>query len=69
MKSLAYQLLTSKKALATLAAILVWVVGRFGLSVEADELLPMIATLAAFVVGQGFADMNKEAAKLKGDGA
>lgn len=58
-------LLTSKKALATLAAILVWVIGRAGADVDAEELLPVIASLAAFVVGQGWADSGKEAAKLK----
>lgn len=63
MKDMIRQLLTSKKALATLVAVLVWVLGRFGLDVESAELLPLVGAIAAFVVAQGFADQGKEAEK------
>jgi hypothetical protein len=50
------QLLSSKKAVATLAAVLVWVVGRFGANVSEAELLPVIGAICAFVLAQGWAD-------------
>lgn len=57
------QFLTSKKALATLAAILVWVAGRFGWNIGEETLLPIIGMLATFVLAQGWADHGKEAVK------
>ena len=66
MKELLKQVLTSKKAWATIAAILVWVLGRVGWDVAAEELLPVIGALCAFVVGQALADVGKEAKKLEG---
>lgn len=59
------QLLSSKKAVATLVAVLVWVGGRFGLDVSAEDLAPIVALIAAYVVGQGIADHGKEAAKVE----
>jgi len=50
---------------ATLAAVLVWVAGRFGLDVSAEELLPIVSLLAAYVVGQGIADAGKAAAQIE----
>ena len=64
-KDLLKQLLTSKKAWATIAAILVWVLGRVGWGVEPGELVPVIAALCTFVLGQGWADSGKEAAKIE----
>jgi hypothetical protein len=66
MKELLKQILTSKKAWATIAAILVWVLGRVGWDVDAEELLPVVGALCAFVVGQALADVGKEAKKLEG---
>ncbi len=63
MKDFLKSLLSSKKVLATLAAILVWVLGRFGLDVGEEQLLPVIGSLAAFVLAQGWADHGKEAIK------
>lgn len=64
MKPLLKSLLESKKAAATLVAILVWVIGRFGLDVPAEELGPLVAAIATFVLAQGFADKGKEAVKI-----
>lgn len=66
MRALLHQLLTSKKAWATIAAILVWVLGRVGWDVPADELLPVIGALCVFVAGQALADVGKEARKIEG---
>lgn len=64
MKPLLKSLLESKKAAATLVAILVWVIGRFGLDIPAEELGPLVAAIATFVLAQGFADKGKEAEKI-----
>ena len=63
MKDMVKQLLGSKKAWGTVAAVLVWVIGRFGADVPADELLPLVGAIATFVLAQGFADKGKEAIK------
>jgi len=65
MKELLKTLLTSKKFLATLVSLCVWVLGRFGLDVDAERLLPVVAIIGAYVVGQGIADSGKEAAKVQ----
>lgn len=63
-KSIIGELLSSKKALATLASILVWVIGKIGLEVPAETLLPILGALAAYVLAQGWADAGqKEALK------
>ena len=58
------QILASKKALATIVAMLVWVIGKAGFDIDSDLLYPPIATLISYVVGQGIADHGKEAAKV-----
>lgn len=63
MKELLRALLESKKFAATVAAILVWVLGRAGLDVSDDMLLPIVGSLVAFVLAQGWADKGKEAVK------
>jgi hypothetical protein len=68
MRKLIAQLLTSKKALATLVAAIVWLGGRFGLDVDPETLLPLVAAIATYVLAQGIADAGKEAKKIeKGD--
>jgi len=58
-------LLRSKKALMAIATMIVAAGGKLGLDLNADELLPILAPLMAYVVGQGIADSGKEAAKIK----
>lgn len=58
------QLLTSKKFWLTIVAIIVWVAGRFGLDVSSADLEPIVIAIGALVVGQGFADSGKEAARI-----
>jgi len=66
MKAIFRAVFGSKKAVATLAAIIVWALGRFGLDVSPGELQPIIAALLAYVLGQGLADVGKEARKVEG---
>lgn len=57
------QLLSSKKFVVTLTAVLVWVLARVGWDVPESTLLPVIGALVAFVLAQGWADRGKEAVK------
>jgi hypothetical protein len=56
--------IASKKAAAMVAGILM---SAFGKKVGLDEsaVTSIVATIIAYIVGQGVADMNKEAAKIK----
>ena len=63
------QLLASKKALATIVAILVWLVGKFGLEVESELLYGIVGPLLVYVTGQSIADFGKEKAKVDGETA
>lgn len=55
--------LSSKKALATIVSILVWLIGRAGLNISEEMLLPVVGAIAAYVLAQGIADKGKEAVK------
>jgi hypothetical protein len=57
-------LFRSKKAVATMAGIAAWGLGRAGLDVPATELEPVLQLLGMYVVGQGIADVGQ--AVLKG---
>lgn len=61
------QILTSKKALVTLAAVIVWALAQAGVAVTPEQVLPLLGVLASFVVGQGLADIGKEAKKVEGE--
>ena len=56
-------LFRSKKALTAMATVIVAGVGKLGLEMTTDELLPILGPLVAYIVGQGIADNGKEAAK------
>lgn len=61
--------LTSKKAIAALAAIaavlLVPVLAKVGLVLSEDQIEHFVAVVAAYLVGQGIADHGKEKAKVE----
>ena len=59
------QILGSKKALVAILSAAVWIGGRFGLDLDIEELLPAVAPLWAYVIGQGVADVGKERAKIE----
>lgn len=52
-------MLKSKKFLAAVLAGVVWVAGRFGLSLNSEELLGAVTPLWAYILGQGVADLGK----------
>jgi hypothetical protein len=58
-------ILSSKKAFVAVLSGAIWIAGRFGLELQIDDLLPVVAPLWAYVIGQGIADAGKEKAKVE----
>jgi hypothetical protein len=56
------EILTSKKAIATLAGVLIVATNRLGLQLPEEAVTQIIGAIAAYVVGQGLADLGKNAA-------
>lgn len=64
MKDFLVGLLTSKKFIATLASVIVWLCAQlFSVNVSEAELALLMGAVASFVIAQGVADHKKEAAK------
>jgi len=61
MLKLVAELLTSKKAIATLAGVLIVATNRIGLQLPEDAVTQIIGAIAAYVVSQGLADFGKAA--------
>jgi hypothetical protein len=55
------EILASKKALATIAGVLVVATNRIGLNLPEDAVTQIVAAIAAYVVSQGLADFSKNA--------
>jgi hypothetical protein len=58
---IASEILTSKKAIATIAGVLVVATNRIGLQLPEDAVTQIVAAIAAYVVSQGLADFSKNA--------
>ena len=56
------EIVTSKKAIATLAGVVLVATNRFGLQLPEDAVTQIIGAIAAYVVSQGLADFGKNAA-------
>lgn len=63
-KELIVDLLTSKKALAAVSSIVINLVGRIGLDLDQEAVNQVVWPLWIYILGQGIADMGKEAAKI-----
>ena len=63
-KPLLSEILGSKKALALIAAAIVWILAQLKVVASPDAILPLLGVLAAYIVGQGVADIGKEKAKI-----
>jgi hypothetical protein len=61
MWKLVAELLTSKKAIATLAGVLIVASNRIGLQLPEEAITQIIGAIAAYVVSQGLADFGKAA--------
>lgn len=64
MKQALFDLFTSKKFLAAVAAIVVYVAGRFGFDVDPAALDRIFTALMVYVGAQGIADHGKSAAEI-----
>jgi hypothetical protein len=59
-KRLLGEILTSKKAIATLASVAVMAAKRNGWDIPADQLALLMGSLGAYVIGQGISDNGKK---------
>jgi hypothetical protein len=64
MKNALLDLFTSKKFLAALTAIIVYIAGRFGFNVDTAVLDRIYAALLVYIGAQGIADNGKSAAQI-----
>ncbi|MCP4783381.1 MAG: hypothetical protein GY903_31105 [Fuerstiella sp.] len=56
------ELLSSKKAVAAVAGVLVLLAGRIGLNLPEETALEITGIVIAYLLGQGLADVNKPVA-------
>jgi hypothetical protein len=64
MKTALLDLFASKKFLAALTAIIVYIAGRFGFDVDTSVLDRIFAALLVYIGAQGIADNGKSAAQV-----
>ncbi len=64
MPSTIIELLSSKKFITALIAIIAAIAARYGLQLDANAILEVVAPLWAFVIAQGVADHGKSAAQV-----
>ena len=55
------EVLTSKKAIATIAGVLLVMTNKIGLNLPEEAVTQVVAAIAAYVVSQGLADFGKAA--------
>ena len=55
------EVLTSKKAIATIAGVLIVSTNRIGLQLPEEAVTQIVGAIAAYVVSQGLADFGKAA--------
>ena len=63
------ELLSSKKFVAVLISLAVWLGGYAGLELDPLTLAPIFGTIIAYILGQGLADQGKSAAKIQAESA
>lgn len=66
MKKALLELLSSKKFLVAVLSVVVFGLGKVGLHLTVEQLLPVLGPLWAYIFGQGLADFGKEKAKVDG---
>lgn len=57
------ELLTSKKAIATIAGVLIVATNRAGLQLPEEAVTQIVGAIAAYVVSQGLADFGKNSTR------
>jgi hypothetical protein len=61
------EFLNSKKGIAFLAGVVVWVGGRLGLDLDPADVVPLVVLCGTFILGQGVADAGKGRVKYQHD--
>lgn len=59
LKKAALELITSKKAIAAFAGVLVSLFAKNGLNIPEQTVMEILSLIAAYIVGQGIADAGK----------
>lgn len=62
------ELLASKKFKMAVAGVIVAVAAKFGLDLDTQAILVVLAPILVFIGAQGVADMGKEKAKIEDNG-
>ena len=57
------ELMSSKKAIAALAGVVIASAGRVGLELDAEAVTQILTPIIAYIVGQGLADFGKASAQ------
>ena len=57
-------LATSKKFIASVAGVVVAAVAKIGLDLDTEAVATLLAPIIAYIIGQGWADNGKEAARI-----
>ena len=61
------KIFSSRKALATIAAGIVWGLSQFDIITTPDRVLPLLALVGFYLLGQGLADFKKEGSQIVAD--
>lgn len=62
--SVLLDLLSSKKAIVAIGAVVVMIAGHYGFALPSEDATKIAGLAAAYVIGQGVADHGKEAALI-----
>lgn len=60
------EFVTSKKFIAAVAGVIIATAGKYNLNLEPDSVQNIVYVIVAYLIGQGWADSGKEAAKVNG---
>lgn len=64
-KPMLASLFGSKKFLAMLAGVLVWLSSKAGLGLSESDVMPLLLLIGGYIGAQGLADIGKEKAKVE----
>lgn len=59
------EMLTSKKFIAMVAGFIVTLLAKWKINIDPQTIMSLVGLIIAYIVGQGWADSGKEAAKIE----
>ena len=59
------EMLTSKKFIAMVAGFIVTLLAKWKINIDPQTVMSLVGLIIAYIVGQGWADSGKEAAKIE----